>query len=187
MSTSCTYLVSSQVIFNTQTKIEHLILLVVEKARHSHVSRQLLSYKGLTHSKWAGFSSTPEITPQGLKEILVPLLVSRPQKKRMSCSSLTSPGAAASWLLWCAQHSLGLGEPPAPGLSSALFPDPAFTIWRGFVGLIHIFPREGSTYFILAGRRGQRTHDQQWQPEQGTSFYRILGLSGFCFRNPGRE
>lgn len=130
--------------FTGQNRAPHLAS-VVEKARHRLVTRQLLSYKGLTHSdgKWAGFSGTPRsnsMGPEGSFDLC--LQVDSNKRGRMSCSSLPSPGAAASWLLWCAQHSLGLAEPPAPGLSSALFPNVAFKIWRIFVGLIHVFPRK---------------------------------------------
>lgn len=92
VSTSCTYLVSSQLIFNAQAKTEHLMLLVVEKARHSLVTRQLLSYKGLTHSdgKWAAFSSTPRNNSKGPESSFEPSGCKWTSIKERECAALLS-------------------------------------------------------------------------------------------------
>lgn len=92
VSTSCTYLVSSQLIFNTQAKTEHLMLLVVEKARHSLVTRQLLSYKGLTHSdgKWTAFSSTPRNNSKGPESSFEPSGCKWTPIKERECAALLS-------------------------------------------------------------------------------------------------
>lgn len=86
------YLVSSQLIFNTQAKTRAPRVASSRKGRHSLVTRQLLSYKGLTHSdgKWAGFSSTPRNNSKGPESSVNPSGCKWTPIKERECAALLS-------------------------------------------------------------------------------------------------